>query len=471
MPEQNLEDSSHRNIAGRHAGRRPHSGCRLQRIACGRLPNAIAPSAAHVAPNVTQLSRVQQPPSATMLRNQRLTPTSFTRKSALRTVGGGRSSIRSTTGINTPSLACTRRPAEFSTDENTSARWSEQVRRRGGGGGGVRLGKSNSLKSSSCAQHIELRFRAGIMIQYLCDPQWFRDTASRGPTTIVTPKSQFRTCPTDHDSIGYPCMKASGESSTTKHRLLHASGPHPIPPPNDHNVAAKATGTDTVMGAADIVVTEALSLAKDVATMTESEDTGSVSNAMELNVSTTSDEESMSLEDILTQIPAEEAHNDNDVPSIAQKAVRAKNAILTTDLADVRQEVKDLKDEFSKDFDDKLAVIRNDLLEFRVETQGRLTSRGTNLAELIAFITKGSADKRGEVSSSHGRGQPPPDNQSRRSGGSASRSGGDCSSRRRDDRRGSSTKRGSSSGGGGSGTVGGPYKKNAECWLYGNNQF
>ncbi|KZV36593.1 hypothetical protein F511_42336 [Dorcoceras hygrometricum] len=37
------------------------------------------------------------------------------------------------------------------------------------------------------------------------------------------------------DSIGYPRMRASGESSTTKHRLLHASGPHPIPPPNDPN--------------------------------------------------------------------------------------------------------------------------------------------------------------------------------------------------------------------------------------------
>ncbi|KZV22915.1 putative V-type proton ATPase subunit H [Dorcoceras hygrometricum] len=37
------------------------------------------------------------------------------------------------------------------------------------------------------------------------------------------------------DSIGYPRIKASGESSTTKHRLLHASGPHPIPPPNDPN--------------------------------------------------------------------------------------------------------------------------------------------------------------------------------------------------------------------------------------------
>ncbi|KZV33778.1 hypothetical protein F511_16011 [Dorcoceras hygrometricum] len=74
-------------------------------------------------------------------------------------------------------------------------------------------------------------------IEYLCDPQWFRDTASRGPTTIVTPKSQFRTCPTDHDKIGYPRMKASGESLTTKHRLLHASGPHPIPPPNRPQVS------------------------------------------------------------------------------------------------------------------------------------------------------------------------------------------------------------------------------------------
>ncbi|KZV48144.1 hypothetical protein F511_26077 [Dorcoceras hygrometricum] len=37
---------------------------------------------------------------------------------------------------------------------------------------------------------------------------------------------------------GYPRMKASGESSTTKHRLLHASGPHPIPPPSDPNACS-----------------------------------------------------------------------------------------------------------------------------------------------------------------------------------------------------------------------------------------
>ncbi|KZV32111.1 hypothetical protein F511_12391 [Dorcoceras hygrometricum] len=38
-------------------------------------------------------------------------------------------------------------------------------------------------------------------------------------------------------SIGYPRMSASGESSTTMHRLLHASGSHPIPTPHDPKVS------------------------------------------------------------------------------------------------------------------------------------------------------------------------------------------------------------------------------------------
>ncbi|KZV20467.1 hypothetical protein F511_34345 [Dorcoceras hygrometricum] len=42
-----------------------------------------------------------------------LAPTSFTRKPALQTVGGGRSSIRSTTGINLPPSICTRRSDGF----------------------------------------------------------------------------------------------------------------------------------------------------------------------------------------------------------------------------------------------------------------------------------------------------------------------------------------------------------------------
>ncbi|KZV20078.1 hypothetical protein F511_10152 [Dorcoceras hygrometricum] len=75
----------------------------------------------------------------------------------------------------------------------------------------------------SCGQQV--RDRAAARAQ--------SDIASRGPTTIVAPESRFRTCPTDHDSIGYPRMSASGESSTTMHRLLHASGSHPIPTPYD----------------------------------------------------------------------------------------------------------------------------------------------------------------------------------------------------------------------------------------------
>ncbi|KZV17451.1 hypothetical protein F511_42647 [Dorcoceras hygrometricum] len=99
---------------------------------------------------------------------------------------------------------------------------------------------------------------------------------------------------------------------------------------------------------------------------------------------------------------------------------------------------------------------------------GKLLPVGSlNFCRALAVVDE---DKKGEVSSIHGRGKPP-DDQSRPSGGSASRSGGDASSRRSDDIRGSSTKRGSSSGGGGSGTAGGPYKKNVEWWLYGKNQF
>ncbi|KZV50763.1 hypothetical protein F511_27965 [Dorcoceras hygrometricum] len=147
----------------------------------------------------------------------------------------------------------------------------------------------------------------------------------------------------------------------------------------------------------------------------------------------------------------QEAQNDNNALSLALKAVRNQNVILSTDLEATRKEVRDIQAALSKDFDDKLADIRNELLEFRVETQGQLASLGTHLAELIAFLTKG--DKKGEGSS--GRPQPPPDNQSRPSGGNGG-SGNRAEkqsryrggSRSRGDRSASSKRRYSSSGGG-----------------------
>ncbi|KZV39423.1 hypothetical protein F511_31267 [Dorcoceras hygrometricum] len=92
----------------------------------------------------------------------------------------------------------------------------------------------------------------------------------------------------------------------------------------------------------------------------------------------------------------QDAQNDNNALSLALKAVRNQNVILSTDLEATRKEVRDMKAALSKDVDDKLADIRNELLEFRVETRGQLASLGTQLEELIAFLTKDSDDKKGE---------------------------------------------------------------------------
>ncbi|KZV46215.1 hypothetical protein F511_24768 [Dorcoceras hygrometricum] len=70
------------------------------------------------------------------------------------------------------------------------------------------------------------------------DPIGITDSACKNQLVVVSVQyGPFNTYipirSTIIDNIGYPRMKASGESSTIKHRLLHASGPHPIPPPND----------------------------------------------------------------------------------------------------------------------------------------------------------------------------------------------------------------------------------------------
>ncbi|KZV38195.1 hypothetical protein F511_14392 [Dorcoceras hygrometricum] len=76
------------------------------------------------------------------------------------------------------------------------------------------------------------------------DPLGITDSACKNQSVMVSVQyGPFNTNipirSTTIDSIGYPRTKASGESSTTKHRLLHASGPHPIPPPDDPNRVGK----------------------------------------------------------------------------------------------------------------------------------------------------------------------------------------------------------------------------------------
>ncbi|KZV52302.1 hypothetical protein F511_39297 [Dorcoceras hygrometricum] len=70
------------------------------------------------------------------------------------------------------------------------------------------------------------------------DPLGITDSACKNQSIVVSvqygpfnPYIPIRS--TTIDSIGYPRMSASGESSTTMHRLLHASGSHQIPTPYD----------------------------------------------------------------------------------------------------------------------------------------------------------------------------------------------------------------------------------------------
>ncbi|KZV45537.1 hypothetical protein F511_26861 [Dorcoceras hygrometricum] len=86
------------------------------------------------------------------------------------------------------------------------------------------------------------RLAQRIMVKRLAtsrhDPLGITDSACMNQLVVVSVQyGPFNTYipirSTTIDSIGYPRVKVSGESSTTKHRLLHASGPHQIPPPND----------------------------------------------------------------------------------------------------------------------------------------------------------------------------------------------------------------------------------------------
>ncbi|KZV55434.1 hypothetical protein F511_40847 [Dorcoceras hygrometricum] len=179
------------------------------------------------------------------------------------TVGGGRSSlIRPTTRNVTPSSAYTRRPDEFGTNGISSTRRSEQVRsrrRRHGdaaveaaavstcvtlNGSGIQLAVGTQPlwlrnRNFGLAQRIMVKRLEtsphdplGIQLAVGTQPLWLRNRNFGLAQRIMV--KRLETSPHDPlDSIGYPRMKASGESSTTKHRLLHASGPHPIPPPND----------------------------------------------------------------------------------------------------------------------------------------------------------------------------------------------------------------------------------------------
>ncbi|KZV18486.1 carboxyl-terminal-processing peptidase 1, chloroplastic [Dorcoceras hygrometricum] len=181
--------------------------------------------------------------------------------------------------------AYTRKLMDFSTDGNSSSRWPEQDRQEAARGGrraarGGREGK-RGIQLSVGPQPLRLRnhdfgLAQRIMVKRLAtsrhDPLGITDSACKNLLVVVSVQyGPFNTCipiksttigksrvardpiamhtswRSNSDiasvtSIGYPRMRASGESSTTKHRLLHASGSHPIPPPNDPKLIHSTNG-------------------------------------------------------------------------------------------------------------------------------------------------------------------------------------------------------------------------------------
>ncbi|KZV16404.1 hypothetical protein F511_34968 [Dorcoceras hygrometricum] len=182
--------------------------------------------------------------------------------------------IRSTTGFNLPPSICTRRldgfchgrnllstrigPSPITGRRSAAAREDRRRRReaREEGGADLEFWRLGNHESSTC---VTLN-GSGIQLAVGPQPLRFRNhnfglahriMVKRLATLPHDPLDQRPLVNRESLEIRQLCIHledrivtsrvllASGESSTTKHRILHASGPHPIPPPNDPKCVGK----------------------------------------------------------------------------------------------------------------------------------------------------------------------------------------------------------------------------------------
>ncbi|KZV30757.1 hypothetical protein F511_03735 [Dorcoceras hygrometricum] len=140
-------------------------------------------------------------------------------------------------------------------------------------------------------------------------------------------------------SIGYPRMSASGESSTTMHPLLHASGSHPIPPPDD----PKTNQYNQDLGVIHSTNGNHLESPNEGSSIDHQEsrrldDSYSKVDKIKQLETTILDafyQQNQAFHRLITGI-RQEAHNDTNALSLGLNAVRTETAILSTDQADAR---------------------------------------------------------------------------------------------------------------------------------------
>ncbi|KZV31425.1 hypothetical protein F511_07990 [Dorcoceras hygrometricum] len=120
----------------------------------------------------------------------------------------------------------------------------------------------------------------------------------------------------------------------------------------------------------------------------------------------------------LSQGARQEARTIDDVQTLRfndfRKNVLAQNASIFTGLVDVRKEVQEVDilasrlNDVQKNVEETKEALSHQLLEFQSQSQANQNILNAQLSELVNYINRGSADKKGESSS---RGPQPSDAQ------------------------------------------------------------
>ncbi|KZV18014.1 hypothetical protein F511_39343 [Dorcoceras hygrometricum] len=243
-----------------------------------------------------------------------------------------------------------------------------------------------------------------------------RDAASREPTTCVTPKSQFRTDPSDHDKSGIPRRTVNNVQYCI--RIVDS-----ISVPSPDTVAAESLGTSQRHTDAE---SDSSSSSSSTSTPIDfvNEETADAQTSMPTAIVSSNDytDAFAQLKDSVDQISLEQGCSCSN--RCLHKEMQAQKAALSQEL-----------DVLRKEFQDQKAALSNDLMGFRVQEQENFNTLNAQLSALVAYINRGGDAKKGKMSISQR--PPPPDDQNRSGGGSRSEpsrkrgSGSQSSSRQR----------------------------------------
>ncbi|KZV55034.1 hypothetical protein F511_31516 [Dorcoceras hygrometricum] len=325
-------------------------------------------------------------------------------------------SIRSTTRFEIPSSDCTRSPDEISTigfsTKNTCVTLNGSGIQLAVGPQPLRLRNHNSglaqrimVKRLATSPHDPLGITDSacknqlvvVSVQYgLYNPYIpIRSTTigkSRVARDPIAMHTSWRSNSDIANSIGYPRMSASGESSTTMHRLLHASGSHPIPTPGDPKVSMTFRVVRTNQYNQDLRLIHSTN-----GNHLESPKEGSSIDHQILMPTTVTPQDFpeplAQLRVLVNQISTERVQKMDDSEKLKD--------LLFLEIQSLEKRVTEMLeqqdnlyratrlDDIRKDVDETKASVSNALLEFHAQAQENYNNLSSQLGELVAYINQG----------------------------------------------------------------------------------